>query len=82
MAELVSLYPSNYRDPVATLRYLADQIEKGDHGDVRQVVVVLRRHADSEPLCIFGMGPDSSIAADAMLLAAGHAWIVREAMER
>lgn len=39
--EVVTLYDSNYRDVVATLRKVADQIEAGEYGEVSQYVLVV-----------------------------------------
>ena len=38
--KVVPLQESNYRDIVATLRVIADQIESGENGDVNDIVVV------------------------------------------
>jgi hypothetical protein len=40
--KVVPLQESNYRDIVATLRVIADQIEKGEYGTVNDVAVVLQ----------------------------------------
>lgn len=57
MSELkvVTLHESNYRDPVATLRLIADQIEAGEHGEVGCVALVVL----GDELSVFGMGPDA-----------------------
>ncbi len=39
--KVVTLYESNFQDPVATLRKLADDIESGKYGDVASLGVVL-----------------------------------------
>jgi hypothetical protein len=53
--KVVTLHESNYRDPVATLRLIADQMEAGKYGAVGCCSVVLF----GDTLQIFGMGPDS-----------------------
>jgi hypothetical protein len=64
---VVTLQESNYRDPVATLRTIADQIEAGDYGAVGCVGLVLM----GDTVEVFGMGADSDGAAVAVLLNAG-----------
>jgi hypothetical protein len=53
--KVVTLYESNYRDPVTTLRELATAIEDGKYGPVGCCAVAVM----GETLEIFGMGPDS-----------------------
>lgn len=67
IAEVVSLYESNYRDPVATLRRIADQIEAGEFGGVGCVGVVVL----GDTLNVFGAGADSEAPSVGMLLHAG-----------
>jgi len=43
LAEVKTIYPSNMRNMPASLRMLADAIERGDHGKVKAIVFVLRR---------------------------------------
>ena len=67
VAEVVSLYASNHRDPAATLRLIADEIEAGGYGDVACVgLVILGDKTD-----VFGAGPDSDACSVGMLLHAG-----------
>lgn len=66
-AEVVTLYESNMRDPVATLRKIADQIERGDYGDVGCLAVVLLGDA----MEVFGAGTDSEGPSVGLLLHAG-----------
>ena len=66
-AAVVTLFDSNYRDPVATLRQVADEIEAGAYGDVGSVGVVLL----GDTMNVFGMGRDSDGPAVALLLHAG-----------
>lgn len=65
--KVVSLHESNYRDPVATLRKIADEIEAGDFGSVGCVAVTIL----GDTMEVFGMGPDSEAPSVALLLHAG-----------
>ena len=67
VAEVVTLFESNYRDPAATLRRLADQIEAGDFGDVGCAGLVILGNSCE----VFGMGRDSEAPSVGMLLHAG-----------
>lgn len=71
--KIVELYPSNYRDPVATLRKIADEMEAGEFGPVGCVGVVLMGNA----VHVFGAGLDSEPAPVATLLYAGFLRLVR-----
>lgn len=66
-AEIVQLYKSNHRDPVACLRAIADEIEAGGHGEVGCVGIVVMGNTVE----VFGGGPDSEAPAVAVLLQAG-----------
>jgi hypothetical protein len=66
LTEIVTLYKSNMRDPVATLRAIADAIEAGKHGGVGCVAVALM----GDTFEIFGMGPDSEGPSVALLFQA------------
>ena len=71
VAEVVELYPTNFRDPVATLRVIADEIESGKYGDVGTVALVLF----GDTMEVFGMGVDSGGPTIGMLLHAGFSRI-------
>lgn len=71
---VVTLRESNFRDPVATLRQIADQIEAGDYGDVGCVGVVLL----GDTMEVFGMGIDSEAPSVALLLHAGFMRLSRQ----
>lgn len=43
LAEVVTLYESNARDPEAMARKLADNIRDGDFGEIRSVGAVIER---------------------------------------
>lgn len=59
----VDIRPAAYRDPVAFLRTIADEIENGQHGDVSTLAVALLTEGaeDGLPLAVFGGGRDSDI---------------------
>lgn len=65
--KVVQLHESNFRDPVAALRTLADEIERGDFGAVAHVGVVVL----GDTLEVFSMGIDSDVPSTGMLLHAG-----------
>lgn len=67
LALVETLYESNHRDPVATLRNIADEIEAGKFGAVGCVGVTLL----GDTMEVFGMGEDSEAPSVALLLHAG-----------
>lgn len=67
LAEVVTLYESNSRDEVQTLRKLADDIEAGVYGAVGSVGVVIL----GDKMEVFGMGEDAQAPSIALLLHAG-----------
>lgn len=74
---VVSLYPSNFRDVPATLRQIADQIEKGQFGEVGSTAVVILR----DTMDVFGLGEDSEPCAIGMLLHAAFQRMSRQIEE-
>lgn len=66
-AEVVTLYESNFRHPVATLRKIADDIEAGRYGEVGCIGVVLL----GDTMEVFGAGTDSEAPSVGLLLHAG-----------
>lgn len=54
--KVVTLSKSNFRDPAATLRVIADQIESGEISDVATVGMVIMGKGG---LRIYGIGPKS-----------------------
>lgn len=64
---VVQLYDSNIRDPAATLRKIADQIEAGDYGEVGCAALAIL----GDSMEVFGMGSDSEGPSVAVLLHAG-----------
>lgn len=67
VAEVVQLRDSNFRDPSATLRKIADEIEAGDYGAVGSVAVVVL----GDTMEVFAMGEDAEAPSAALLLHAG-----------
>lgn len=65
--KVVTLQDSNFRDPVATLRKIADEIESGNYGEIGTVGVVLLGNT----MEVFGFGADSEAPSVALLLHAG-----------
>lgn len=76
-AKLHVLQETNFRDPVATLRLIADGIEEGEYGDVGTVGVVLL----GDTMEVFGMGADAEAPSIALLLHAGFARLSRSIEE-
>lgn len=72
VAEVVILQESNYRDPVATLRLIADEIEAGEYGEVGCVGIAILGNT----LEVFGAGPDSDGTSVAAVLHAGFMRLV------
>ena len=66
-AKVVTLYETNFRDPAATLRHIADEIDAGKYGAVGTLGVVLL----GDTCEVFGAGPDSEPCSTALLLQAG-----------
>ena len=75
--KVVDLFPSNFRDPVVTLRKLADDIEAGECGEVGCVGVVVL----GDQMHVFGMGTDSEAPSVGMLLHAGFMDLSRALQE-
>lgn len=74
LAEVKELYPSNFRDPGATLRVIADQIESGKFGAVGSIGIVLL----GDTMEVFGAGPDSEPCSVALLFQAAIQRFARE----
>lgn len=71
--ELVTLYDTNFRDPAKTLRKIADEIERGDFGEVGSCAIVVM----GDKLEVFACGPDAEGPSTAMLLHAGFSRLSR-----
>lgn len=65
--ELATIYSSNSRDVVKTLRVIADEIEAGKFGNVDQVALVLH----GETVEVFALG-DARGSETHLLLACGQ----------
>ena len=52
MKEVITLYPSNFRDIAKTLRVIADQVEDGTLESVSEMVVIL----GGDKLDVFSLG--------------------------
>lgn len=65
--KIVTLNETNFRDPAATLRNIADKIDAGGYGEVGSVGVVLL----GDTMEVFGMGSDSEAPSIALLLHSG-----------
>lgn len=76
-AQLVVLHGTNFRDPVKTLRIIADGIEAGEYGAVGCVGLVLL----GDKCEVFGMGEDAEAPSVALLLHAGFAKLSRAVEE-
>lgn len=53
--KVVSIYPSNFRDPAAALRSIADRIDAGELGEVGTCAVAIF----ADELTVYGSGPYS-----------------------
>lgn len=67
MADIVRLVETNTRDPVLTLRQIADEIEAGDFGPVGCVAIVVM----GNQIEVIGAGEDYTPPSIGMLLYAG-----------
>lgn len=65
--KVVTLQESNFRDPVATLRVIANEIEAGKYGPVACIGLVML----ADEMSVFAMGPDSEATSAALLFQAG-----------
>lgn len=70
IAEVITLYESNFREPATTLRKIADQIEAGEYGEVGCLGVVLL----GDTMEVFGAGTDCEAPSVGLLL---HAAFMR-----
>ena len=74
----VDIKPAEYRDPVAFLRTLADEIEKGQHGDVGTLAVALLTEGDEDgsPLALFGGGRNCDLYRIAATFGAAQLYLL------
>lgn len=66
-ATILRLYETNFRDPVATIRTIADEIEAGKYGAVGSLALVLL----GDQMEVFSAGEDSEPCSTALLLHSG-----------
>lgn len=59
-----SIYQSNFRAVAATLRVIADEVERGDFPDPRICVIALE---SSQGVALFSCGQDAELNASAVL---------------
>jgi hypothetical protein len=71
--KLVTLFPHNHRSILPTLKFLIEQIEAEEYGEVKEVAVVF---VADEVLHVFGMGPENTDCSTAVLLQAGNLQMV------
>jgi hypothetical protein len=76
MAKLnvVPIYESNFRDPVETLRVIANDIEAGKYGAVGTVAVAVF----GDTMEVFGLGVDSDGPTIALVFQAASLRFARE----
>ncbi len=77
MTHLHVLYETNIRDPVATLRKIADQIEGEEFGPVGAIALVVM----GDTLEVFSAGEDSGPTSTACLLQAGAMRLIQSIAE-
>lgn len=75
--KVVEIYPSNFRDPAATLRKIAEDIESGKHGEVGCIGIVLL----GDELKVFGAGQDSEGPSVHYVLSCGVAMMQKSALD-
>lgn len=73
LAAVETLYTTNSRDVLATLRVIADNIEKGEYGEVTEMALVLY----GSQFHLFGAGHQQDAGSTAVLFAAGHHKMVK-----
>lgn len=73
-AQLVQFPTPGYRDPVKALRKLADDIERGEYGEVGSCGVVIF----GDTMEVFGSGVDSDGPTIALLFNAGALRFAKE----
>jgi hypothetical protein len=65
--KVVTIHESNFRDPVATLRVIAKEIEDGTYSKVETVGIVMM---SEQGLTVFGLGPYSDASHISLLMQA------------
>jgi hypothetical protein len=74
----VDIQPAEYRDPVIFLRTLAEEIEKGQRGDVTTLAVALLTEGaeNGSPLATFGGGRNSDLYRVAATFGAAQLYLL------
>ena len=74
---------NNLTNPVASLREIADEIERGDYGDVLTSSVVLRCVGDEDmcPISVFASGPENDLSHCLLALSAGKQLLINFEMQ-
>lgn len=70
---------NNLIDPVACLRQIADEIERGEYGTVLTSAVVLRSVCDGDDIAavnVFASGSEHDLAHCALALSAGQQMLI------
>lgn len=73
IAEVVSIYETNFRDIPSMLRKLADDIEANEFGPVGEAAVVIM----GDTLEVFGWGEIQDGSSSAVMLQAGAMRLIR-----
>ncbi len=76
-ADIRVIYKSNFRDPAATLRVIANEIDEGKFGEVGQFALVLL----GDTCEVFTGGHDTGPCDAAVLLQAGAHRLVKSIAE-
>lgn len=71
--KVVTLYDSNVRDPAATLRVIADEMDAGRYGAVGCVALAIL----GDTLTVHAAGPDSDSTSAACVLHAGFNKLIK-----
>jgi len=79
----VDIKPPPWKDPVAMLRGLIGEIEAGNYGDVRTIVIAMRCDAtqNNAPLEVFSGGPETDISQVHFTFSAAQALLFQSYME-
>jgi hypothetical protein len=79
IAEVVTLFDRNFRDPASTLRAIADDIEAGRYGDVEEVAIAMNA---ADTVEVFATGPHSDAGTACLLFTAAIHRLVRPIIDR
>ncbi len=74
LAEVKSIYSTNFRQVAATLRVIADGLDKGEYGEVTEAAVVMKV---PDGIDMFGLGAGQTGATTALLF---HAAAIKMAI--